>query len=543
MLKKLGFFSFVVTLLVSLVFSSVFAQPQKEKVSWSKDFNTPKFISGKLTGPSNLSKDEILFSYLENNKAFFKFSSSAKDTFQVKEKLQDQLGYTFYRLQQYYKNVPVFGFNQTVHINQEGVMTAFSGVVAPNLESSSNLKLTKRISAKKALEIASNNLGLDPLYEFEPTSKLVVYYDNQKTPHYAYFVHLNFLYPEPGNWYYFVDATNGNLINKYNKIDTVKPPQTITGTDALGSGIGVLGDEKTFHSLLSSSQYYLQDNTRGNGILTYDVKNRQRLPGTLWVDSDNVLNQVYDHAAVDAHYYAGATFDYYKNIFGRNSFDNNGAQIISSVHYGRDYNNAFWNGSQIVFGDGDGTTMIELSGGLDVIAHELTHAVTEYTADLIYQYESGALNESISDVFGTAVEFYDNRNPDWLLGEDIYTPSISGDAFRSMEDPTLFGDPDHYSDLYTGTSDNGGVHTNSGIMNKAAFLVSEGGTHYNVTVQGIGMDKMNSIYYRALTQYLTPSSNFSHMRASAVQAATDLYGANSAEVNSVNNAFDAVGVY
>lgn len=535
--KKLLLLSLVLTLIVSLPLISVNAQSTTKDMKYNDRFGTPQFISGNLTEPSGLDKNEILFNYLDKEKDLFKFDGNADKNFKIEEKNVDSLGYTFYRLQQMYNNTPIFGFTQTVHINQQGVITAVSGVVAPNLDKDSNLKLTKKISEKTALDTAIADLGFTPEFEVEPTSSLVVYVDNDNAAHYSYLINLNFLYPEPGNWTYIIDAVTGDIHLSYNEIDT------LTGTTVTGTGVGVLGDQKSFYSLLSSSTYYLQDNTRGNGVLTYDARNRRVTPGYLWADADNILNATYDHAAVDAHYYAGKTYDYYNNVFGRNSFDDNGAQIISTVHYSRSYNNAFWNGYQMVYGDGDGTLMIELSGGIDVVAHELTHAVTDYTADLIYQYESGALNESMSDVFGTAVEFYDNRNPDWLIGEDIYTPLTAGDALRSMEDPTLYGDPDHYSNLYTGTSDNGGVHTNSGIMNKAAYLMSEGGTHYNVTVQGIGIDKMTAIFYRSLTQYLTASSNFSHMRSAAVQSATDLYGANSPEVTTVNNAFDAVGVY
>jgi bacillolysin len=250
----------------------------------------------------------------------------------------------------------------------------------------------------------------------------------------------------------------------------------------------------------------------------------------------------YDAPAVDAHYDAGVTYDYYKEVHNRLSYDGNNAAIKSSVHYGRNYNNAFWNGSQMVYGDGDGQTFIPLFGGIDVVAHELTHAVTDYTADLIYQNESEEINEAMSDIFGTLVEYYANNNPDWEIGEDIYTPSIANDALRSMSAPAKYGDPDHYSNRHTGTQDNSGVHISSGSINKAVYLLSEGGTHYGVTVTGIGKEKISKIFYRSLTQYLTASSNFSHLRTAAVQVATDLYGATSQEVQSVNQAFNAVGV-
>ncbi|TGU90758.1 peptidase M4 family protein, partial [Mesorhizobium sp. M00.F.Ca.ET.186.01.1.1] len=203
---------------------------------------------------------------------------------------------------------------------------------------------------------------------------------------------------------------------------------------ATGIGTGVLGDSKQFETSLQSGKYVMKDTTRGKGIETYTAKNRSTLPGTLMSDSDNNWT---DGAAVDAHAYAQQVYDYYKNVHNRNSYDNKGALIRSTVHYGNNYNNAFWNGSQMVYGDGDGSTFISLSGGLDVVAHELTHAVTEKTAGLVYQYESGALNESLSDIFGAMID-----DDDWLMGEDIYTPGTNGDALRSLEDPTEYGDPD-----------------------------------------------------------------------------------------------------
>ncbi len=534
-----------VLLVLVLIFSctlTVLAAPKKEKVTMSQKHGTPEFISGELTDSSNEDAEDILFNYLSQNKNKFKYGDGiSKESFNVLVSEKDQLGYTFLRLQQVYKGVPVFGSTQTAHINSEGVLTSISGAVIPELDKQATLKLDKKINKNEAIEIAQNDLAEIPLYEVSPKSDLVIYY-NDDIAIYAYLVNLNFLYPEPGNWNYFIDAVTGEIVHKYNSIYH-KRPVPIIGEDKIGTGIGVLGDTKQINTFLSSSSYYLIDRTRGDGIQTFDAGNKTRLPGKIWSDIDNILNDNYDHALVDAHHYAAVTYDYYQDIFNRDSFDNDGALIKSTVHYGTDYNNAFWNGYQMVFGDGDGTLLIEVSGSLDVIAHELTHAVTQYTADLIYQYESGALNESMSDIFGTAIEFYDNNNPDWLLGEDIYTPNISGDAFRSMEDPTLFGDPDHYDDRYTGTLDNGGVHTNSGIINKAAYLISEGGTHYNVSVTGIGIDKMGAIFYRALTQYLTASSTFSQARAALVQSATDLYGSSSLEVQSVNSAFNSIGVY
>nr|WP_034760870.1 M4 family metallopeptidase [Rossellomorea vietnamensis] len=524
-----------------------------EKVNFNSQVGTPQFISGHLTKASSKAPETVVFDYLTDKQKTFKFKGDSKLSFKVVEKQKDDLGFTYLRIQQVYKGTPVYGAVLTAHVNKEGVLTALSGAPAANLDEKQNLKEAKKLSKKEAVSSAEKDLvkavGSQPDYEYAPKSESVIYVKDGEA-HYAYLVNYNFLAPEPGNWNYFVDAVTGDILAKVNEIHEAgkgagKPGGgggAAGGTDTVGSGKGVLGDTKSLNTYLSSSTYYLQDRTRGNGIFTYDGSNRTRLPGSLWADSDNLFNASYDAAAVDAHYYAGTTYDYYKNTHNRNSYDGNGAALKSTVHYGRNYNNAFWNGQQMVYGDGDGSTFVSLSGGLDVIAHELTHAVTDTTADLIYQNESGAINESMSDIFGTLVEYDANNNPDWEIGEDIYTPNKSGDALRSMSDPAKYGDPDHYSVRYTGTQDNGGVHINSGIGNKAAYLLSQGGTHYGVKVTGIGTAKTGKIYYRALTQYLTPSSNYSQLRSAAVQAATDLYGAGSAEVASVNAAYNAVGV-
>jgi bacillolysin len=182
----------------------------------------------------------------------------------------------------------------------------------------------------------------------------------------------------------------------------------------------------------------------------------------------------------------------------------------------------------MVYGDGDGSTFIPLSGALDVVAHELTHAVTERTAGLQYSNQSGALNESISDTFGYFLD-----PADYLVGEDVYTPGVSGDALRSMSNPEAYGQPSTMSGYVNTTSDNGGVHTNSGIPNKAAYY----------TIQSIGKAKAEQIYYRELTVYMTPTTNFSNDRASLLQAAADLYGSGSTTYNAVKSAWDQVGVY
>ncbi|MDP5276683.1 M4 family metallopeptidase [Chengkuizengella axinellae] len=546
---------FLVVLSLCLVLAMLIPQASAqseitEKINKSEKTSTPEFISGKLTEKSNKKPKEILFQYLNDKKDVFKFAEAAESDFVVLDEFVDDLGFTHLRLQQEYKGTPVYGATFTAHVDSSGVLTAFSGTVAPELDK--KLKGEKKVKKKDALSIAEEDLISSltdaPAYVIEPSAENVIYVKDNES-HYALLVTFKYLYPEVADWNYFIDAVTGDILHKFDSSFKV---------DSTGTGTGVLGDEKILNTDQQGNTFFLQDNTRGDGIFTYDGENVSQnilnrplrvimryLPGTLWSDADNVLNDSYDAAAVDAHYYAGLVYDYYLETFNRDSFDNQGAAIKSTVHFGQNYQNAGWLGeplNQMMYGDGDGVEWLDFSGSFDVIAHEITHAVTDKTANLIYQDESGAMNEAMSDIFGVLAEYWAGLDPDWLMGEDIYTPGISGDALRSLSDPTALGQPDHYSDYLNTTADHGGVHTNSGIINKAAYLLSEGGNHSGVSVNGVGKDKMGDIFYRSLTQYLTENATFSQLRSAAIQSATDLYGSNSSEVTSVQQAFDAVGI-
>lgn len=482
--------------------------------------------------PAESTPEDKVWGYLESVKG--KLSLSAREDvrskFQITEqKTNSKTGSQHYRLSQYISGIPVYGADQTLHIDKSGNVTSLLGTVVEDVYSSIPQPLIplKTLTGAEAIAAADNDASLTygPLGEpqIEPEAELY-YFVVEGEPRLAYKTEVNVLEPEPLRIRYFISAEDGSVLFKYNILE-----------DLTGTGTGVNGDTKTFETRLSGSTYQLYDSTRGNGIVTYTAKNRTSLPGTLLTSSTNVWT---DKAAVDAHAYAEKTYDYYLQHFGRNSLDNNGLQIRSTVHYYTSYNNAFWNGTQIVFGDGDGVTFKQLSGDLDVVGHELTHGVTEKTADLEYYGESGALNESFSDIIGNSIE-----GDNWLIGDDVYTPAIAGDALRSLANPPLYNQPDKYSDRYTGSSDNGGVHTNSGINNKAFYLVAQGGTFNGVTVTGIGREDAVQIYYNALVYYLTTSSNFSAARTAVIQSATELFGAGSAQVTAVTKAYNAVGVF
>jgi len=314
-----------------------------------------------------------------------------------------------------------------------------------------------------------------------------------------------------------------------------------------GTGIAVNGTTRNLNLYQSSTKsYQLKDITKpmSGTINTYTANYRNTTTGKLMTSTSSNIT---DSAAVSAHSYAEVVYDFYKNLFNRNSLDNRGMSINSVVHYGNRYNNAFWNGYKMVYGDGDGSYFAPLSGDIDVVAHEMTHGITSNSADLAYENQSGALNESMSDVLGILVQTYDKYDvanggqwtfnaSDWVVGDEIYTPNISGDALRSLENPTLYDQPAHMNNYRnlpnTENGDWGGVHINSGIPNKAAYLVS----------QNIGCEKTARIYYRALTVYFNSSTNFSQARLGLIQAANDLYGTNSAESMAINNAYASVGI-
>ncbi len=284
----------------------------------------------------------------------------------------------------------------------------------------------------------------------------------------------------------------------------------------------------------------------------YDAKQGSTLPGTLVrkegdpAVSDPAVNEAYDGA--------GTTYDLYYDTYGRNSLDNNGLRLDSTVHYQKGYDNAFWDGQQMVYGDGDEDLPVSerlfnrFTIAIDVIGHELTHGVTQFTANLAYSQQSGSLNESISDVFGSLVKQYQLKQTaaqaDWLIGAGLFTSNVNGVAIRSMkapgtayDDPVLGKDPQPASmkDYVTTVEDNGGVHINSGIPNHAFYVTS-------IEIGGYAWEKAGQIWYKTLTEKLTAQSNFQNAADLTYAAAGELFGANSLEQNAVKTGWAEVGL-
>ena len=402
---------------------------------------------------------------------------------------RDEPGMTHVRFQQVYQGVPVFGAEVFVHFAADAqLVRALNGHYIPGLA----VNVTPTVDADAALALARS---LDPQAVVWAKPELRIYtaaIDPAVTGNHLVWLVRLYAATVPARMLYVVDAHSGAVLTSYNELDTARNRQV------------------------------------------YTANHTQTLPGALVRSEGGAATG--DADADHAYQYLGDTYDYYFSRFGRDSYDAAGAPMKATVHYGVNYQNAFWNGTQMVFGDGFPID--------DVTAHEMTHAVTENEANLIYQNQSGALNESFSDIFGEIIDLGNGAGNDtppvaWLMGEDL--PGIG--AIRSLADPTLYGDPDKVSTYDCTTADNGGVHTNSGIPNKAAYLMAVGGAFNGHTVTGIGIEKMGRVQYRALSQYLTQSATFVDDVNSLNQSCQDLigsYGITSADCTQVNEALLAV---
>jgi len=499
---------------------------------------------------------------------------------------QDDLGMTHVRMDRKSEGVPVFGEQVVGHLNREGQIDSITGEVS-TIPAGLGKNPTK-LSANDALAIAQKEFAGKT--DRQPVSERVIFKDADGQYRAAFHVELANTTDvgqgkDPRRMHYLVDANSGQVLEQYNQMGGVghhakaghahgtaaKRALTAEGSEPTSeptepttskaddttqySGKVEIGSTKN-----ADGTYSLEDTSRGGGVVTRDALNRD--PDTDWVtnapitDDNDVWGEATDPArnkdAVDAQYGAQTTYDFYKDVLGRDSIDGKGEKLISDVHVGENFANAFWDGEKMNYGDGDGETFGSLTT-LDIAGHEITHGLTERTAGLQYRNESGALNEAMSDIMGVGVEWYASQKnsavkSDWTVGEDTYTPNNGDptDGLRDLSDPSSDGmSPDHYSKRYRGPQDNGGVHINSGIANNAFYLLSEGGknkTSGDEVKQGIGIEKGLKIYSRALNFYMTPTTNFAQAKEATYKAAQDLYGKDSVEAKTVLESWAAVGV-
>lgn len=483
----------------------------------------------------------------------------------------DQLGFETHRFQQTVNDIPV-EYGMMAVQTKNGKIVGQTGKWMLNVPKAVERKAN--LSEEIALQSALSFVGAesykwqnkdeeefikketnDASASFAPKGELVYYSDptDEKLNDLRLAYKFDIYSEKPlSRQYVFVDAKNGKVLGVDAIIHDVNAPGT--ATTAYSGNRNIVTDSY-------NGSYRLRETGRNGGtpVETYNLKKGTSYSAAVdFTDTDNVWNNVNtnkDQYATDAHWGAEMTVDYLYTKFGRKSIDNNHFAIKSYVHYSTNYFNAFWDGSRMTYGDGSSST----NGGkpltaIDVCGHEIAHGMTSKTANLVYQRESGALNEGFSDIFGNSIERWARpTQASWTLGEDFSY------VIRDMANPNAYGQPDTYLGTYwkaTTTSgcaspsqanDYCGVHTNSGVLNFWYYLLVTGGSGTNdkgfaYNVSGIGLDKAAAIAYRTLTTYLISTSTYANARTYSLQAAADLYGAGSNEVTQVTNAWNAVGV-
>lgn len=489
------------------------------------------------------------------------FDLSASDKMQLKS-VSDNHGRTLVTYQQMHNSIPVEGAIYKVRENKTKI-DAFGGT-AKKLSVSSNYKIKASTALENALKTVnakqyiweSKKLGalVSRDISSKPQGELVYVGPNFSSELKEYYLAWKFdIYatnPQSSHTIY-VDANTGKIVLT---LDLSR--DAVFEGQSLGKGKSRYSGEVTFNTKQYADGYRLEglQGKYNVPMVTWNMNHADNASDeviTEFIDEDNIWNELHnkdhDEVALDIHWGMQKTIEYYGERFNRNSIDDKGMTIIGLAHLGTNVENASWTGGWAQFGDGYDTPYV----GLGITAHELTHGVTRFTAGLIYKGESGALNESFSDIFGVSVEFYvgkDKKEDIWMMGSELYTHG----SMRNMSNPKAQGQPDTYGGVnwvnpLNVNNDNGGVHTNSGITNYWFYLLSEGGQGVNdlnnsYDVKAIGLAKAEKIAYITLTEYLSPSSNFSDARQASLMVTEDLYGLGSEEYKQVTNAWYAIGV-
>ncbi len=534
------------------------SQTQFERIVRDSSDQTIVFLSLKPL-PAALGKPGLKPSIQEQAEAFLDREKELLrlrdpiNELRLKEDREDSDGSRHLVFERYQQGIPIWANELILHFDSRGNLYACNGRYAPSLdlENPSSVPITQ----SQAQLIAETDLGIQnsmnnsdqwPGGDREKPAPTLCWWQNPSSRHYFL---VWFLQPSKGlleQWNYFIDARSGEILAKYN--------QTRRDGPTSGYGTDLLNQSRALNVYQYQGAYYLLNaskpmwqtqqsdllNDPKGGLLVLDARN---------VDADQAviyhvtsLNNTWsDAASVSIGYFTSLVYDYYYQTHGRNSIDNQGMSMVSVIHLtenGESMANAFWNGSLLVFGDG-GDYFHPLARGLDVVAHEITHGVVQHTVGLEYQFQSGALDEAFADWGGAMCD-----REDWYVGEDVVKPAYfpNGIPMRDMSNPhnqSATGSanwlPAHMSEFQTMAleDDNGGVHINVGIINKATYLIGE----------ALGKNKLEQIYYRVLSaRYLSRLSQFIDMRLACLQAAGDLFGAQSAEVSSVGQAFDQVGI-
>ncbi|MGW1617060.1 M4 family metallopeptidase [Streptomyces sp. NPDC002285] len=466
------------------------------------------------------------------------------DTFKSHSVQIDKDGSRHVHLERSYRGLPVLGGDVIVHSTPNGDLRGTSLTLQKPL----TLSVTHRVNKEQAIKAASR------LFEGKKVasraSLVVDAYGEAPRLAWEAVVDGRAEDQSPSHLHVLVDALTGKTGRSWD-----------TFQHAAGIGHGYHVGDVTVDSTGTTGNFQLKDPLRGNGE-TRDAKNQTASGdsppagfGSPFTDADNVwgtgATTSRETVAVDAHYGIQATWDYYKNVHGRNGIRNDGVGARSFVHYGVNYDNAGWDDTSFSMIYGDGASGQQPFTEIDVAGHEMSHGVTSATADLIYSGESGGLNEATSDIFGTLVEFYANNPvdaPDYLIGEKIDIRG-NGTPLRWMDDPKKDG---RSQSCWTNTTNSLDPHYSSGVANHFFYMLAVGsGTSQwgssptcggAAAVTGIGNNAAGKIWYRALTTYLTSASTYANARTATIKAVTDLYGASSSQCSAVEKAWNAVAV-
>lgn len=505
---------------------------------------------------------------LVNGKGSAAVRRAEADAFVASDAIIDKDGTEHVRFQRTFEGLPVIGGDFVMHSRNGDV-----DKVSQTLKTSSRPGTSPRINSDEAIVEAGARFG--SIFTEAPESRLVIYARGD-SPVLAHEVVFNGIKSDqtPTEMHYFVDASNGKILDQWDGVNTARgdrkpgPGGDCTATAAVGTGSSLTLGNVTLNTISCNGQYQLTDMTRGGGKTT-NMALRTAGLGSDFVDADNAwgngLLSNSQTVAADAHFGVAMTWDYFLNVHGRDGIADDGEGALSRVHYGRNYANAFWSSACfcMTFGDGDNGASILPLVALDVAGHEMSHGVMNSTANLVYSGESGGLNEANSDIFGAMVEYRTNSASDpadYVIGETLFPNNANmSKAIRWMFKPSLEG-AGRSQDCYGPTTASIDVHFSSGPANHFYYLLAEGavvpagfgvGSWANLTpaslvcngntaITGIGRAKAEKIWYRALTVYMTSSTNYAGARAATIQAATDLYTAT--EAAAVATAWSAVNV-
>ena len=443
-------------------------------------------------------------------------------SYQIEDETSDEFGYNHIRINQFYNGTKIENAVYILHVKNNKIESV-NGYFYCSKPKMNNSK--KQFSKKSSFNQKKKDFEIK--YIQNSDSNLVLCYEIDE-----------FNLKNKSKERIYRNFQTGEIERKFILNHYISTP-TIIETKLSG--------KQSITTDYTNGVYTLLDSTRGRGIETLTIGNKTNIADAKSiVDSSNTwvkFKNSIEKSALDVHYGATATYDYFLKQHKRNSIDNKGFRLTNIVNYGQNFVNAYWDGSKMIFGDGD--DIIGTLVSLDIIGHEITHGLTANTAKLLLENESGALNESFSDIFGVIIDFYSRPDKaNWSVAEEV-SPHI-----RSLENPSINNDPDTYYGQNwkpLGGADLGGIHSNNGVQNHWFYLLVNGGNGINdnkdtFKIEGIGITKAAEIVYRNLVYYLTPQSNFNDARLGSIKAAEDIFGGCSKEVENVTNAWYAVGI-